>query len=65
MGIAKSYIPAYGANADKYWFPMKIAKSRAILVGQVLDKEKIGYFLPTRGNKLFYCLADPKTQEAT
>lgn len=47
MGTAKTYIPAYGSDADKYWFPMKIAKSRALLVSEILDEEKIGYFLPT------------------
>ena len=47
MGTAKTYIPAYGTNTDKYWFPMKIAKSRALLVCEILDEEKIDYFLPT------------------
>ena len=47
MGTAKTYIPAYGSNADKYWLPMKIAKSRALLVSEILDEEKIVYFLPT------------------
>lgn len=47
MGTAKTYIPAYGTNTDKYWFPMKIAKSRALLVCEILDEEKIEYFLPT------------------
>ena len=47
MGTAKTYIPAYGTNTDKYWFPMKIAKSRALLVCEILDEEKMDYFLPT------------------
>lgn len=47
MGTAKTYIPAYGTNTDKYWFPMRIAKSRALLVCEILDEEKIEYFLPT------------------
>lgn len=47
MGTAKTYIPTYGSNVDKYWFTIKIAKSRALLVCEILDEEKIYYFLPT------------------
>ena len=47
MRESKNYIPAYGANNELHWFPMKVALSRVLSVGKVLDDENIKYFIPT------------------
>ena len=41
------YIPAYGANNDLHWFPMKVALSRVLSIGNVLNQENIKFFIPT------------------
>lgn len=46
MNESKNYIPAYGANNKVHWFPMRIAVSRILSVGEVLDNEDIEYFVP-------------------
>lgn len=43
----ENYIPAYGANNELHWFPMKVALSRVLSVGKVLDEEDIQHFIPT------------------
>lgn len=47
MREVENYIPAYGANNEIHWFPMKIAKSRIAPLQEVLEKESIEYFAPT------------------
>lgn len=47
MKESKNYIPAYGANAELHWFPMKVAFSRVISLGKALHEENIKYFIPT------------------
>lgn len=42
-----NYIPAYGANNDLHWFPMKVALSKVLSVGKILDEENIKYFVPS------------------
>ena len=47
MKESKNYIPAYGANNDLHWFPMKVALSIVLSVGKVLDEANIKFFIPT------------------
>lgn len=47
MKESKNYIPAYGANNELHWFPMKVAISRVLSVGNVLNEENIKHFIPT------------------
>lgn len=47
MKESKNYIPAYGANAELHWFPMKVALSRVLSIGNVLNQENIKFFIPT------------------
>ena len=47
MRESKNYIPAYGANNELHWFPMKVALSRVLSVGKVLDEANIKFFIPT------------------
>jgi len=42
-----NYIPAYGTNSELHWFPMKVAISKVLSVGKVLDDENIEHFIPT------------------
>ena len=47
MRESKNYIPAYGANNELHWFPTKVALSRVLSVGKVLDEANIKFFIPT------------------
>lgn len=47
MRDVKNYIPAYGADNEIHWFPMKMAKSRIAPLQEILQKESIEYFAPT------------------
>lgn len=43
---SENYIPAYGPDGETHWFPMKIANSKIIAVGEILTEKGIEHFIP-------------------